>query len=275
MKAVLLSIVFTITGQALPTNGLLLDLDAAKGITLEDGDKVAAWENQAPAARAKLFMKQDKGRKVNGSGRPSLRTDVAALDGKPSLLFRQQELVCMDEDSFDGLSTGTGHTWLAVIAVHNQRVGLKDVNSFFGNLRNGGKFEGIWGCVNDDNTVWYGVRNGLTFGRFDKNNPQLMGHVLQTGKFQLIGGRMGTGTGTVQIELFVNSAQPYATGGFPVMHNANPSKMVIGQERDAIEHPGYESFDGEIARFLIWERPLTDKELTTTLDTLRAAYLPK
>jgi hypothetical protein len=275
MKAFLLGIACTVTGHALPTNGLLLDLDAAKGITLEDGDKVAAWENQAPAARAKMFMKQDKGRNVNGSGRPSLRTDVAALDGKPALIFRQQELVCMDEDFFDGLTTGKGHTWLAVIAVHNQRVGLKDVNSFFGNLRNDSKFEGIWGCVNDDNTVWYGVRNGLTFGRFDKNNPQLLGDVLETGKFQLIGGRMGSGTGTVKIELFVNSAQPSVSGESPVMQNANPSRMTIGQERDAIEHPGYESFDGEIARFLIWERPLTDKELANTLDALRAAYLPQ
>ena len=37
----------------------------------------------------------------------------------------------------------------------------------------------------------------------------------------------------------------------------NSSRMAIGQERDAIEHPGKESFDGEIARFL----KLTPKDI--------------
>jgi hypothetical protein len=47
---------------------------------------------------------------------------------------------------------------------------------------------------------------------------------------------------------------------------------AIGQERDAINHPGKESFDGEIARFLMWDRPLDDAELAKTLATLRLAY---
>lgn len=272
MKAFLLILTTTTFCQALPQENLLLDLDAAKGLTLENGDKVAAWENQAPGAKAKLFVKQDEGRKEKGSGRPTLRTDVPELGGKPALVFRRQELVCMDEDFFDGLSTGKGHTWLAVIAVHPQRDGLKDVNSFFGNLRNGAKYEGVWGCVNDDNTLWYGIRNGLTFGRFDENNPQLLGPVLEKGKFHVIGGRMAAGTGTVKLELFANDPQPVATGEAPVQPDANPSKMTIGQERDAIEHPGHESFDGEIARFLIWERPLTDKELAAAMEALRAEY---
>ena len=260
---------------ALPEEGLLLDLDAAKGLTLEDGDKVSAWENQAPAAKAKLFVKQDAGRKEKGSGRPTLRPAIAGLNGKPALVFRRQELVCMDEDTFDGLTTGKGHTWLAVISALPQKDGLKDVNSFFGNLRNGAKYEGVWGCVNDDNTLWYGVRNGLTFGRFDKNNPQLLGPVLETGKFHIVGGRMASGSGTVKLELYANGAKPVATGEIPVEAAGNPSKMTVGQERDAIEHPGYESFDGEIARFLIWERPLTDAELTAAIATLRETYIGK
>ena len=81
----------------------------------------------------------------------------------------------MDEDAFDGLTTGKGHSWVAVIAVHEQRVGLKDVNSFFGNLRNGAKYEGVWACLDDNNTVWWGARNGRSFGRFDENNPKLSG----------------------------------------------------------------------------------------------------
>jgi hypothetical protein len=259
--------------HALPEEGLLLDLDAAKGLTLEDGDRVSAWENQAPGAKAKLFVKQDEGRKEKGSGRPTLRTAIPELNGKSALVFRRQEVVCMDEDAFDGLTSGKGHTWLAVISVFPQQDGLMDVNSFFGNLRNGAKYEGVWGCVNDDNTLWYGVRNGLTFGRFDENNPQLLGPVLEKGKFHLIGGRMAAGTGKAKIELFAGSTDPIATAEVPVAANANPSKMAIGQERDAIEHPGHESFDGEIARFLIWERPLTDEELTAAMQSLEGQLL--
>jgi hypothetical protein len=85
-------------------------------------------------------------------------------------------------------------------------------------------------------------------------------------------GRMGAGTDTVDIELFVNSNLPVAKGKFPVNPNANPSKLVIGQERDAINHPGAESFDGEIARFLIFERPLSDEELLKMSNYLVGVY---
>lgn len=220
-----------------------------------------------------VFVKRDEGRKEAGSGRPTLRK--SAVGDKPSLIFRQQELVSMDEATFDGLTTGKGHTWIAVIAVYEQRVGLKDVNSFFGNLRNGGKYEGVWGCLDDDNTLWWGTRNGRSFGRFDENNPKVSGPVLEQGKFHIIAGRMDAGTGTVKLSLFVNSPEAVASGNFPVDQEANPSRMTIGQERDAIEHPGHESFDGEIARFLIWERPLDDKELATTMSQLAAEYRAK
>ncbi len=73
---------------------------------------------------------------------------------------------------------------------------------------------------------------------------------------------MGTGTGTVQIELFVDDLQkPAVTGPFPVNTKADGSMLSIGQERDAIQHPGVESFNGEIARLLMFDRPLTDKEM--------------
>ncbi|QTN32847.1 hypothetical protein HZ994_11070 [Akkermansiaceae bacterium] len=247
-----------------PAAGLVLDLDASKGVVLEDGNRAAAWKNQAPAHPGMVFVKRDEGREVAGSGRPSLETS----DGRAALVFRQQELVAMDEDAFDGLTTGKGHTWIAVISVMEQRVGLKDVNSFFGNLRNGGMYEGIWGCLDDDNTVWWGARNGKSFGRFDKNNPKLSGPMLEKGKFHVIAGRMDAGTGTVKLSLFVNSPTAVATADFPVDPAANPSRMAVGQERDAIEHPGKESFDGAISRLLIWERPLGDAELAAAMAAL-------
>lgn len=256
----------------IPSDGLVLDLDASRGVTLEDGDRVSSWSNQAPGTAARDFVKQDKGREQAGSGRPTFRKAVEQLGDKPALVFRRQELVCMDEVAFDSLTTGAGNTWIAVIAVHDQKAGLKDVNSFFGNLRNGPKYEGLWGCVNDDNSVWFGARNGVTIGRFDANNPKVVGPVLEKNRFQVVAGRMADGTGEVLLELFVDRFPAVAKGRFPVRREANPSRMAIGQERDAVEHPGYESFDGEIARFLIWERPLGDDQLSDVIVTLQKSY---
>ena len=193
-------------------------------------------------------------------------TPFAALE------FLQQELVCADEDAFDTLTTGAGHTWAAVVSVRPQRVGVKDVNSFFGNLKNGGFYEGFWGCLTDDNRPWYGARNGLSFGRFDANNPQLLAPPLKPDTLHLLIGRMQAGTGEVKLDLYLDSDQPVATGVIPVNPAANPSRLAIGQERDAVEHPGKESFDGEIARFLIWQRPLDDAEIRKTVATLQQEY---
>jgi hypothetical protein len=191
--------------------------------------------------------------------------------GAPSLVFRAQELLCHDEKAFDGLIKGDGCTWVAVLKPYAQaKGGLKDVNSFFGNLRNGGKYEGVWGCLDDDNTVWWGARNGLTFGRFDVNNPKVAGPKLEAGRRYVIAGRLGTGTGSVAIELFVDEPKAIATGRFPVNPAADASKLSIGQERDATQHPGFESFDGELGRFLLWSRPLKDEELAAVMAGLRA-----
>jgi hypothetical protein len=254
------------TSPATPPEGLLVDLDATRGITLDAQGRVAKWVNQVGPAETREFVGQDKGRKVPGSGLPAL---VKAA-GQPAVSFRAQELLCADEKAFDGLIKGDGCTWIAVLKPYAQaKGGLKDVNSFFGNLRNGGKYEGVWGCLDDDNTIWWGARNGLTFGRFDVNNPKVAGPKLEAGRRYIVAGRLGAGTGEVAIELFVDDVKPVATARFPVNPNADASKLAVGQERDATQHPGYESFDGEIGRFLLWGRPLKDDELATVMASLR------
>jgi len=248
----------------IPAAGLLVDLDAAKGVTLDAQGRVTAWTNQVGPDTTRAFVGQPKGRPEPTSGLPTV------VAGKmPSLSFRQQELVCHDESAFDGLIRGSGCTWVAVIKVYPQRVGLKDVNSFFGNLRNGQKYEGLWGCLDDDNTVWWGARNGITFGRFDVNNPKLVGPKLEEGRFHFLAGRIGAGQAEATLEFFVNELKPCATARFPINPKADASKLAIGQERDAIQHPGKESFDGEIARFLLWDRPLTDAELKEVFEKVR------
>ncbi len=258
----------------LPKEGLILDLDADKGLTTSPDNRISCWRNQAPVAQARDFIQQDKGRKTPGSGRPSLKQSVEQLNGHNSVVFRRQELVNHKEDAFDHLITGSGYTWFSVMCVYEQVVQLKDVNSFFGNLRNGGKYEGIWGNLTDDNRVWTGSRNGITFGRWDKNNPMVLAsEPLEKNRYYIVCGRMGAGKGTVPIEVFINSGEkPAARKPFPVNPRADSSKLAIGQERDAINHPGKESFDGEIARFLVYERPLRDAELAQTMQHLARSY---
>jgi hypothetical protein len=112
------------------------------------------------------------------------------------------------------------------------------------------------------------------WGQHDDSRSHPWGRIkpLEEGRYYVVAGRMGSGIGEVQIELFISESEPVASKPFPVNPKANSSKMAIGQERDATNHPGKESFDGELARFLIYERPLTDDELRQTMDSLKNTY---
>ena len=276
-----------INSSPLPfTEGLILDLNANQGVVLEDGNRVKAWHNQVSDNSIDVFVKQDEGRKIAGSGRPTLKKDIAAIGGHHTLVFEEQELINHDEDAFDHLITGSGYTWFSVMAVAEQHKGKKDVNSFFGNLRNGPPYDGFWGNLMDDNRIWIGTRNGLTTngkkGKKKKQKPSLWDKKLnpcvatktpiEEKRYHLIAGRMGAGKEIVDLELFLNSTSPTDKKSLPVNPQANSSKMAIGQERDATNHPGKESFHGAITRLLIFERPLSDKEFATIFQHLSIKY---
>lgn len=269
--------------------GLFIDLDANVDVELENRNRVKAWRNQVNGNAANVFVKQDKGRKVPGSGRPTLKANIAKIGGNSTLVFKEQELLNMDEDACDHMMTGSGYTWLSVMCVYKQNVGKKDVNSFFGNLRNGNPYDGFWGNVMDDNIVWIGSRNGFpSKGKKKKANSNGRGtpglwdnqlnpcvqtqEPLAENRYYIIMGRMGAGQKTVDLELFVNSTTPVDSKPVPVNPKANPSKMAVGQERDATNHPGRESFHGEISRFLIYERPLSNEELSEMVQYLAEQY---
>jgi hypothetical protein len=267
--ALLLIVCYTAQGQSsnknqLSTKSLLIDLNADAGVTTEDGKKVSAWQNSASGSPVKVFNKRDEGREVAGSGRPELIEKVTALNGHNSLVFLQQELLNDSETAFDSLITGSGFTWIAIVRPYTQKGELRDVNSFFGSLKNGGNYEGFWGGFTDENFLWTGARNGITFGRWDNNNQRITSTTpLDTAKYYLLAGRMQNGKQTALVELFVNDlSSANAAHTVPVNIHADGSKLSIGQERDAIQHPGVESFRGEIARFIVYGRPLDNKELT-------------
>ena len=242
MKSLVVASAFAFCGSGLAeevtqlpvVEGLLLDLDANHGVEVEDGDRVKAWRNQAEGEKARIFVKQDEGRKVAGSGRPTLKKKVAAIGGNGVLVFEEQELLNHDEDTFDHLVTGSGYTWFSVMAVWEQKKGKKDVNSFFGNLRNGPPYDGFWGNLMDDNRVWMGTRNGLLPKKKgkkmplwdEKQNPQVATpEPIEKNRFYLVMGRMGAGKEVVDLELFLNSSEPADSKPVPVNPEANPSKI--------------------------------------------------
>lgn len=264
------------------TDGLLVDLNADVGLTIENGNRISSWKNSVEETGIKSFEKQDEGRAEPGSGMPRIALNKKELNGHNTVVFHRQELVNENEDAFDHLTTGSGYTWFSVMCVYEQVKGVPDVNSFFGNLRNTnldkkGKFEGFWGGLTDTNFLWMGSRSGVASeGRWNKDNPYVLAAApLVQKKYYVLAGRMESGTGQVQVELFVDSTQSVAQKIFPVNPDANPSKMVIGQERDATNHPGKESFDGEIARFLIYERPLYDDDFKNVMKHLNETYILK
>jgi len=71
--------------------GLILDLDADRGVELEDSDRVVQWTNQVVAFAAKDFLKRDKGRRgTSGKSRCSRPTSTGSpsrrscLPGRPA-----------------------------------------------------------------------------------------------------------------------------------------------------------------------------------------------
>lgn len=262
--------------------GLILDLDAAKGVEFDASNKVLSWNNQVIGARAQAFKPNPIGRSDPEAGIPT-RLDPAISSGEHTTIqFNRQELINDDEAAFDHLIQGNGYTWLAVIAVYEQTSPVKNTHAFFGNLRNttafegqgtGGHYEGFWGVVHDDRHVYAGTRNGIDFERNGPNNPEVLSEtVLEKNRLYVVAGRMGAGTGEVKLEVFVNTAEAERSAMVPINPQANPSKMAVGQERDATDHPGCESFEGELARLLIYERPLSNDELSEAMLQLCETY---
>lgn len=265
--------------MGLPAAGLLVDLDPRHHVRIEPRPdlagkgfgqgEVAVWGNAMPGAALREFSSFRPG------GRPFLSEPLPEIAGHRAVVFAEDELISSDEDALDHLTTGSGYTWMIVLAPDGQtptRPPYAGVNAIFGNLRNGPQFEGFWAGLDDDNYLWAGPRNGRSFGRWNADNPKLSGPRLTAGEFVILAGRLEAGRGARRSELFAGGKVPFIAGTFPVDPSADPSRLAIGQERDATNHPGKESFHGRIARFLLWERPLTDTELAKAMSALGELY---
>lgn len=295
LRFAVMSLVWITAGYAetaIPvTEGLVLDLNANAGVVVEDENMVTSWANQVPEAKAIDFAITEEGRtktiisqKELGTGRPTLKKNTEELNGNSSLIFREDELINDNDEAFHGLITGSGYTWFAVIKPYKQggpgKIDSIYPNAFFGCLRNtakpqleGGQYAGFWGSFYTDGRVYMGSRNGLSKSTRDRvNTPEVAAPPIAVDEWHIIMGRQGAGKGTVLLELFVNDpSKPANSYDYPVA-DVEPGRMAIGTERNAINHQGKESFDGELARLLMFETALNQDEMAAVYDHLRRVY---
>jgi hypothetical protein len=293
--AVLIAVACTSNVQNLPVSkDLVLDLNADLGLTIEEDSMVSTWTNQASNSKAVDFTITEEGRTLTiitqeelGTGRPTLLKNRSELNGHNSLVFREDELINDNDEAFHGVMTGRGYTWFAVIKPYKQggpgKINSNYPNAFFGCLRNSGppqsetgQYAGFWGSFYPDGRVYMGSRNGLNEKVRDSvNTPEVVGPPPAVNKWHIIMGRQGSGKGVVQLELFVDDPnEAVNSSDFPV-GDVEPSRMAIGTERNAINHQGKESFDGELSRLLMYETALSDRDMKEVCSYLRAVYFDK
>ena len=273
------------------SSGLVLDLNADRGLTIEDDSMVTTWTNQAPKPLAVDFLTTEEGRTKTiitqdepGTGRPTLVENSHEINGHNSLVFREDELINDNDEAFHGMMTGGGYTWFAVLKPYKQggpgKINSRYPNAFFGCLRNSGppqketgQYAGFWGSFYPDGRVYMGSRNGLNEKvRDGVNTPEVESPPPSINEWHIIMGRQGSGQGTVLLELFVDDpSEAVNSSDFPV-GDVEPSRMAIGTERNAINHQGKESFDGELARLLMYETALDQQEMKDVYDYLRTVY---
>jgi hypothetical protein len=193
-------------------------------------------------------------------------------------------LINDNDEAFHGMMTGAGYTWFAVIKPYEQggpgKINSTYPNAFFGCLRNSGppqsesgQYAGFWGSFYPDGRVYMGSRNGLNVKvRDGVNTPEVAGPAPSMNQWHIIMGRQGSGQEIVKLELFVDDpSEAVNSSDFPV-GDVEPSRMAIGTERNAINHMGKESFDGELARLLMYETALDQQEMQEVYDYLKKVY---
>lgn len=105
--------------QDLIEDDLVLDLNADAGVTLEDGNMVTTWTNQAPNPKAIDFKSTEEGRTQTiisqeepGTGRPTLSKDSSEINGHKSLILREDELINDNDEALHLRLTNGTSSWV-------------------------------------------------------------------------------------------------------------------------------------------------------------------
>jgi hypothetical protein len=242
------------TTPALPSGiivaDLIEDLDAENGVTLGAGTDVTAWANQAAGG----------GDDVAASvGSPQLLAEDT-IGGKDAVEFTSDRMIGDDNSAFDVLLSGSGFTWFIVAKVPDQIGG--GGNRFFGTLQNFNPWDGIMAGVTGAEQPYNAVRSGSDVTITAVTN-------LNDGNYHIIAGRLAAGTGSVLQEVFVDEATAAASGNVTVDGVDDCDGLSVGSERTG----GAEYIDASIARILIYDRPLSDVEMSHNMSKLDRLYM--
>ena len=66
-----------------PSAGMLVDLDARKGVAMDEKGRVTSWKNQVGGENTRDFVGQPKGRPDATSGLPTVEKDSPGCDHLP------------------------------------------------------------------------------------------------------------------------------------------------------------------------------------------------
>lgn len=228
------------------TAGLIEDLDA------DVGASATAWVNQ-----------------VSGGDDVALSAGTVtlvgnAVNGHAAMSFPGSARMSGDSTSaFASLVGGNGFTWFVVVQSGVQRMtGALDKNQVFGTIRTNG------------------VNGGLTAGvdrashPYAMARPQNMDNLAQStvdisGTWAIFAGTLEAGSGARTVAVRVNGSAISAMTGATVPASPAPTgALAIGAEHTG----GTEFWTGQVARILIYDRPLTALELSETGRALAARY---
>ena len=95
-----------------------------------------------------------------------------------------------------------------------------------------------------------------------KNNATRVGSAGAGGGYNILAGRMAAGTGSQLAELFVDAGTAEVSGNITITGATDSFALSVGNER-TLSAPG-ESFESDVARLLMYNRPLDDTELNDT-----------
>ena len=229
---------------AIVAGGLIQDLDAGVGVVEGGGagTGVTSWQNQGSAGDDLTTNRGTIGLNTGGT------FDFVTLSGGGP-----PRMVGDDAAAFDSIMNGNGHTWFAVI---RPEVGANSgqKNAVFGTLTNSNPFSGVGAYVSNNNNGAYMTRpassdvfaNGTTS--------------VNDGEWHIVAGRLSAGTGTQLAEIFTDGPLVEGTANPNILGTTNSDALTLGAERTG----GSENYLGDIARILIYDRPLTDAELNST-----------
>ena len=158
-----------------------------------------------------------------------------------------------DMDAFDSIMQGNGNTWFAVV---RPEVGLNGgrKNAIIGTLTNSNPFSGFVAHVSNNTTPAYMVRPASSDVFVDGTTD------VNDGNWHILAGRLASGTGVQTAEIFVNGPEAEGSAMPNIQDTSDSDPLTVGAERTG----GGENYVGDIARILIYDRPLSDSELNST-----------